>query len=41
MESAIISLLDLDLRRDPWAEAVNTTVYVNNRIHGTSKAATP
>ena len=35
------SPLDLDLPRDLWAEAVNTAVYVNNRIHGTSTAATP
>jgi hypothetical protein len=41
MESAMSSLFDLNLPRDLWAEAVNTAVYVNNRIHGkTTKTTT-
>jgi hypothetical protein len=31
------SLFDMDLPRDLWAEAANTSVYVNNRVHDRSK----
>jgi hypothetical protein len=37
MESAMSSLFDMDLPRDLWAEAANTSVYVNNRVHDRSK----
>lgn len=41
MESALSSLFDFDLPRDLWAEAVNTSVYITNRIHGKSTLKTP
>lgn len=41
VESAQSSLCDLDLPRDLWAEAVNTTVYVQNRLHGKTTSKTP
>lgn len=41
MESAMSSLLDLNLPRDLWAEAVNTSVYINNRIHGKTTKTPP
>ena len=41
VESAMISLFYLNLPRDLWAEAVNTAVYVNNRIHSKTTKTTP
>ena len=41
MESARSILQEKDLPRDLWAEAVNTAVYVNNRIHGSTTTTTP
>ena len=35
------SLFDFNLPRDLWAEAVNTAVYVKNRIHGKTTKTTP
>ena len=37
----MISLFYLNLPRDLWAEAVNTAVYVNNRIHSKTTKTTP
>ena len=41
VESALSNLFDLDLPRDLWAEAVNTAVYVKNRINGKTTSKTP
>ena len=41
MESAMSSLFDMDISRALWAEAANTSVNVNNRVHGRSTNSSP